>query len=107
MAIPCKCEDRIHWFAVIDLQSLAAGECEFAWVKAEQVQDGRVQVGDVVPVFDGVESESVGGTVDDALLDSAAGKPDGEPVRMVIPARPFRSRRAAELRPPNYQRFVQ
>ena len=70
----------------VDLESFAAGDFEAAGVEAELVQHGGVDVGDVVPVLDGVEAELVGGAVDDAPLDAAAGQPDGEAVGVVVAA---------------------
>ena len=45
-------------------------------IEAEQVQDRGMQVVDVHRVFDGLVAELIGGTVDDAPLDSTAGQPD-------------------------------
>ena len=72
--------------AEVDLQPLAAGDFEPARVEAELVQDGGVDVGDVVAVLDGVEAELVGGAVGDAALDAAAGQPDREAVGVVVAA---------------------
>ena len=47
----------------INLQPLLARDFELVWVEAELVQDGGVQVGDVVAVFDGVKADFVGRTV--------------------------------------------
>src|SRR4051812_13566389 len=69
--------------AVVDLEALAAGDVELARVEAEEVHHRRVNVGDVVRVFDGVEAELVRCAVDRAALDAAAGEPDGETVRVV------------------------
>ena len=55
-------------------------------VEAELAEDGGVDVGDIVPVFDGVEAQLVGGAVDDAAPDAGAGEPDGEAVRVVVAA---------------------
>ena len=48
--------DRI---AEINIKSLVAGDFELTRVEAELMQDGRVDVGDVVPVFDGVKANLV------------------------------------------------
>src|SRR5262249_52448926 len=47
-------------------------------VEAQEVQDGGVQVVDVNTLFDGAVAELVGGAVDVAPLDAAAGEGDGE-----------------------------
>jgi hypothetical protein len=43
--------------AEVDLEALAAGHLEAARVEAEQVQDGGVQVGDVVARLQGVVAQ--------------------------------------------------
>src|SRR5204863_2299163 len=69
---------------VIDLQALAAGDRQAARVEAQLVQDGRVDVGDVVAVFDGVEAYLIGAAMNYAALDAAAGHPDGEAIGVVV-----------------------
>src|SRR5206468_1822131 len=83
--------------AVVDFQALAAGYLEPVGIQAEPVEYGRVDVGDVVAVLDGVESKLVRGAVRDAALDSAAGQPCGKSVRMVVPAGAFRAGRSSKL----------
>src|SRR5215218_48236 len=68
-------DDLVYGRAVVDLEALATRHFELARVEAELVQDGGVDVGDVVAVFDGVEADLVGGAVGDAALDPAAGHP--------------------------------
>ena len=46
---------------------MVAGDLEAVGVEPKLVEDGGVDVGDVVAVFDGVEAELVGGTVDAVL----------------------------------------
>ncbi len=55
-------------------------------VDAHEVQNGGPHVIDGAGVFDGVVAEVVGGSVDVAGLDAAAGHPDGETVGVVIAA---------------------
>jgi len=45
-------------------------------VESQQVENGGVDVGDVVPVQGSMEAEFVGRAVDDAPLDAAASHPD-------------------------------
>src|SRR3954467_7302945 len=59
-------------------QALATGNGEATGIEAELVENGGVNVGDVVAVFDGVEAKLVGRAMDRAALDAAAGHPDGE-----------------------------
>ena len=83
---------------MVDVQPLAAGDFELARIQPELVQDCRVYVGDVVPIFDGVEADLIGLAVDDAALQTAARHPHREPVDVVIAAvAPLRAGRAAEL----------
>src|SRR5438552_789196 len=60
---------------------------QFLVIEAQAVQDGGVDVVDVGLVLDGLEAELVGGAVADAALDSAAGHPHREAIRVVIAAR--------------------
>ena len=70
--------------AVIDVEALSAWDFELSGVEAELMEDGRVDVGDVVAVLDGVEAEFVGRAVDDSSLDASAGEPGAEALRVVI-----------------------
>ena len=55
-------------------------------IQAHQVQDRGVQVVDVHAVLDGLHAELVGGAVDDAALDAAAGQPHREAQAVVVAA---------------------
>ena len=101
-------QDLPDRLAVFDLQPLPAGDLEPVGVEPEQVQDRGVDVGDVVPVLDGVEAELVGRAVDDAPLDAAAGHPDREAVVVVVAAvGALRAGSAAELGGPDDDRVVE
>jgi len=56
-------------------------------VQPHQVQDRRVQVGDVAWLLDRAEAELVGGADGLAALDARAGEPDAEAEWVVIAAR--------------------
>ena len=71
--------------AKIDFQPLLAGHFEPARIESQLVQHGGVDVGDVVPVFHGMETQFIGRAMYYAALDAAAGHPGSEPERMVIP----------------------
>lgn len=73
-------------FSVIDFEAFAAWDFEFSGIEAELVEDGGVEIGDIVRGIDGVEADFVGGAVGDACFEAAAGHPDGEAVDMVIAA---------------------
>ena len=67
-----------------------------------------MDVGDVVPVLDGVETELVGRAVNDAAPDAAAGEPDAEAVDVVVAAvTALRARGAAELGGEDHERVIQ
>ena len=83
------------------------GNLEPARVEAELAQHGRVDVGHVVALLDGVEAQLVRRAVGQSSLDAGAGHPAGEAERVMIAAAPsaLDTRRAAELGPPNYDRL--
>src|SRR5579883_3552319 len=87
--------------AVVDLQPLAAGDLELARIEAELVQDGGVDVGDVVAILDGVEADLVGRALHDTSLDPAAGQPGAETLRVVVAAIRLGAGRPAELGAPD------
>jgi hypothetical protein len=58
---------------VIDLQALPPRDFQLARIDPQLLQDGRVDIGDVMTVLDGVEADGVGSAVDDAALDAATG----------------------------------
>ena len=72
--------------AQIDFQSLATGDFHLAMVEAEQIEDRRVDIGDIMAIFGGVEAQFVSGAVDDASFDAAAGQRDREAVGMMVAA---------------------
>src|SRR6516165_6302132 len=57
-----------------------------AMIDAQAVEDGGVEVVDVYGILDHVVAEIIGLAVHEPLLDSAAGKPDGEALGMVVAA---------------------
>ena len=92
---------------MVHVEAFAAGDFQLVRVEAELVQDGRVDVGDVMPVLDGVEAEFVGRAVGDAAFDAAAGQPGAEALGMVIAAGAFGAGRAAEFGAADDERLVQ
>src|SRR3954447_20912875 len=80
-------EDRRDDLAVdVGQAHVAAAEAggEPLVVEAQEVEDRGVEVVDLDLVFDGVIAVVVGGAMDGAPLDPAAGEPDGEAVRVVV-----------------------
>ena len=72
--------------AAVDFKPLSARNFEPVGVEAQQLEHGRVNVGDVVPVRGGVEAQLVGGAVNDAPFDSASGHHDRKSIGMMVAA---------------------
>ena len=68
-------KNRLDHFAVVEFEAFAAREFEFAGVQAQAAQDCCVDVGHVMTVLDGVETQFVRDTLLDAALDAGAGEP--------------------------------
>ena len=79
-------QDVVDDFSEVAFEAFAAGDFEAAWVEAELVQYGGVDVGHVVPVLDAVEPDLVRLPVDHAALDPASSHPGGEGKHVVIAA---------------------
>src|SRR5687768_13336421 len=78
-------------------------------VEAEEVEDGGLEVVDVVLVLDHAEAQLVGLADDLAGLYAAAGEPHGVGVDVMVAAdrvADLAHRRAAELAPPDDQRVL-
>ena len=73
-------------FAEVDFEAFVAGDFHGVVVEAELVEEGGVDVGDVVAAFLGLKTDLVGAAMGDAAFDSAAGHPDGEAVGMMVAA---------------------
>ena len=100
--------DRGDRSAVVNLQSLAPGDFQPPGIQPQLLQDGGMNVGDVVTVFDRMEPDFIGGPVHDAAFDAAARHPHAKSVNMVIaPVRPLRPRSPAEFSSKYNQRFVE
>ncbi len=71
-------DPRNHLAVHVGQPHVAAAEAvgQSLVVDAQQMQHRRVQVVDLDLVFDGVVAVVVGGAVDGAALDAAAGQPD-------------------------------
>src|SRR6266568_864851 len=76
-------------------------------VQSQLMKHRGVDVGDVAAVFDSMEADFVGSAVNDAPFDAAAGQPGAKALRMVVAPVPLGTRRAAELRAPDHNGFVQ
>ena len=87
---------------------VSAASLEAPRIEPQLVKYGRVNVGDIVPVLDGMKTEFIGRTVGSSSLDSATRHPDGKAeVVVTSPVRTLAAGSAAELRAPDYERFVE
>src|SRR5262245_24248825 len=86
MAVCASGDNGPYWRTVVNIQPLAAGDLQLPRIEAELVQNGRVYVGHIVPILDGVEADLVGLAVDEAPLQAAAGHQDAEAEDVVVAA---------------------
>src|SRR5262245_20214450 len=81
---------------------------EVVLVEAEEVEDGGVDVAEVVGLFDGFEANGVGGADPLAAVDAAAGEPHGEAEVVVVATFAALSfGRAAEFAAPKDERGIE
>ena len=66
-----------------------------------------MDIGDVVAILDGVETEFIRGAVHDAAFYSAAGEPRAKSLRMMIASGALGAGRASELRAEYHERIVE
>jgi len=81
--------DFANHFALDKCKAFVAAEVgvgELMLVEAELVQDGRVDVAEVVGLLDRVQTDRVGGADDLASADAAAGHPHAEAEVVMIAA---------------------
>lgn len=89
-------------------QSLASGNDEPLRFETQLVENGGVEIGDVVAVFHRMETEFVRGSVGDAALDAAAGEPHRESVGVMIPPiAALITGSPSEFCSPHDQRFIE
>src|SRR5947208_2466991 len=108
--MPQECMSRQNLgnhFPVVDFQPLAAGDFQLVRIQSELMQHRRVNIGDVVAVFDGMEAEFVGCAVGDAAFDTAAGQERGETLRVMIAAGAFGAGGSAKLGSPDDNRVIE
>ena len=60
--------------AVVHIQTLATWDFQATWINSQQLVDSCVQVGDVVRMFDGVETKFIRRAVN-ARLNASSGEP--------------------------------
>src|SRR5581483_9621044 len=71
------------------------------------MQHRRMNIGDVVPVFNRVEAYFVGCAVNHAAFDAAAGQPGAKTFRMMVPTVPLSARRASKFRAPDNDGLIE
>ena len=73
------------------------------------MQCGGVDVRYIVPVLRGVETELIGGAVDDAAFDAASGHPAGEAEGVMVASLPFAfyTWGAAEFGSPDHESLIE
>src|SRR5579871_3244783 len=83
-------------------------------IQAQQMQQRRLEIVDVDRIFNDVESQIVGFTIDEAGFDSSARQPHGERLRVVVAAQAATERGiglnhwgTTEFAAPDDERFVQ
>ena len=92
----------------VDLQSFLSRHFKSTWIEPQLMEDGGMHVGDVVSVFDGVESDLIGRAVGHSSFKSAASHPNGKAVGVMISAvGSLGAWRAAEFGGPHHQGFVE
>src|SRR5437660_1608384 len=80
-------DNLLDHFSLDERQAFVASQVgirQFVLVEAELVQDRRVHVAEMDRVFDGVQTDGVGGADDLASLDAAAGHPHREAQIVVV-----------------------
>src|SRR6266567_9621688 len=99
----CLCASRVvsgknllDHFAVVEFEAFAARDFELAGVQSQATQDGCVDIGHIMTVLNGVETQFVRHAVLDAAPHARAGEPRAKGLRMMIAPGAFRSWRTTE-----------
>jgi hypothetical protein len=92
---------------MIQFEALAPGNLEPMRIQSQLMQDRRVDVGDVMPILDGMKAKFIGGAVLNTSRDTAPGQPRAKTLRMMIAAALLRAGRTSEFRAKHDQRFVE
>src|SRR5207247_1403514 len=100
-------KNRLDHFAVVEFEAFAAWEFEFAGVQAQATQDCCVDIGHVMTVLDGVETQFVRHAMLDAPSNAGAGEPRAKGLRMMIAPGAFGPGRTTEFGPENHQGLLE
>ena len=79
-------DDLVNGLAVVDVETLAAGDLQSAGVEAELLENRSMNVGHIVPMLDRVEADFISRSMHDPAFQSAASHPDREAVGVMIAA---------------------
>src|ERR1051325_10262313 len=85
-------ENRADHFAMIDLQPFATRDLQFAGIQAKLTQDRGVDVGDVMAILHGGETQFIGHAMLRTALDPPARQPRTEALRVMVATRPLGAR---------------
>ena len=96
-------DDFLDGRTMVDIEPLAAGDIQFGGIETELVENGGVDVGDVVGMLDGIKTKFIGCAMNYTGLYAATGEPDGEALWMMVTPRSLRTRRSAKLSAENHQ----
>lgn len=69
-------QNLVDRLAEINIEPFAAGDFQTASVQAQLLQNRGMNVGDIVAVFDGMETDLIGRSVHHASLDAAPSERD-------------------------------
>ena len=70
--------------AVVHFQTLLANEIQTMRFESQQVQDGSMNIGNVMRMFNRMKSKFVGGAVYHAALHSRAAEPHREAIGVMV-----------------------
>lgn len=79
-------EDFLDRMPQVHFQAFVSRDLKLTWVEAQLVQQGGVNVGDVMSILDRVKTDFVGCAMGDATSNAASRKANGKAVRMVVPS---------------------
>src|ERR1043166_5991638 len=77
-------QNILNHSAVVDFQTFTSRNLQTAGIQTEQMENGRMQVGNVVPFAQSVIPEFIGCAMDGARFDSGARKPNRKAVGMMV-----------------------
>ena len=79
-------QNLLYHLAMINLKAFTLRDFQFSAIKAHKVQNGGVDISDIVPIRNGVKAEFIRFSMSYAPFDAAARHPNTEGKGVVIPA---------------------